>query len=266
MTLKLTLQEAIILSLEKNMIDEIVDSTLDILNTPILGSIYSGPEMRNLLEKKIRKQLESILSLSPTISAYDKLVVVKGLQTDRGENGSWNSSYYYDCFMVASDDTESYSIDLVDWRELAGLEVDHNSILNYSLPTVLASILFDMSFCGFTYEDASVNQEKFIDKMLQSLSELEAESKALEDCHCDGDTVCDYKDSNIQDCPREPSNVPTCSNESSNIPGCHHSSNQSLREMFDLEPLTDEEEMEWQEKIREETEYYKKEKKRILGH
>ena len=62
----------------------------------------------------------------------------------------------------------------MDWNDIIDYPINEKSIQIYGVVSCLAPILYDLSWYGYEYKTSTENREKFFEKLLKSVEELES--------------------------------------------------------------------------------------------
>lgn len=122
--------------------------------------------------KAIGMEIDCLLNMKHVYgpSKYE-IRVVKILEHDGDEE-----TYSFDVFAIETNtesNSEHYGIELMDWEDIVNSQVNSKSILRYGIISCVAAILYNLSFFGFDYTEATKRQK-------ETLEELEREMESLE--------------------------------------------------------------------------------------
>lgn len=62
-----------------------------------------------------------------------------------------------------TEDGETWAIEMTDWREWLGAEIDSDTLSSYHAEELIGHILWEMTFCGFTNEEILGRRKELID-------------------------------------------------------------------------------------------------------
>ena len=125
-------------------------------------------ELSNCFEKPdsvkyetFNQLLQEIENIEPD-KTYDNL-----LMTSYEEDGC----IIYDTFMFDTD-WNDWSLFLMDWNHILGLQVDDSNFKLFSLPVIAAHVLYEMSWFGYREEDMI----KYRDSLSESANDLDGKT------------------------------------------------------------------------------------------
>lgn len=103
-------------------------------------------------------------------SKYEIRVVKMLMHNDNVEN------YGFDVFLIEPNreqTCERYGVEFMDWEEVANSPVNPKSVLRYGIIPCVAAILYNLSFFGFDYTDATKRRDETMKEITQELDALE---------------------------------------------------------------------------------------------
>lgn len=120
-----------------------------------------------------------ILELYPdeekNLSGYDA-ALLELIKTETIENEGWtlhirmiedSDETYADVYMHSSWDSVPYAVDFHPWSKILGTEIAAETFENFSKLDVLCHILWEITFYGYSSEDAAKERER-LDKIKES--------------------------------------------------------------------------------------------------
>lgn len=68
-------------------------------------------------------------------------------------------------------DDDLYGLDFTDWRECLGMEIDPLTLEWCSGPEILAHVLWEITFYGYSNEEVQAKKSEFLDNLRVALGE-----------------------------------------------------------------------------------------------
>lgn len=133
----------------------------------VLKREYNLPEKAKDPYEDAIKELSILSGFGNT--SNDEMTIVVGRFEDFSESGT----LIFDVFGIIPNDNEHYSMNLEPWRNWVNYPILGKSIGIYGEAEVLAHILYEMTFYGFTEEDVGLKHKE----VLEILKESEEQEK-----------------------------------------------------------------------------------------
>ena len=167
---EMTLREA----LEKNYSDAIVKEIVKIRRSWFQDDLLLLSESEEI--EGTKKEVQELLKLKKKNKSEKgkSIAVVKRFDAHVMEqlNTVWKT--YYDAYIVDVNEGTFYGIEDMDWNDIIDYPINEKSIQIYGTVSCLASILYCLSWYGYEYKTSNENREKFFEKLLKSVEELES--------------------------------------------------------------------------------------------
>ena len=139
---------------------------------------FDTPKNRQSVKIKRRKQLiatmKEMLNIEAKINHDNMLIVIK-LKDEADDSDK--AIDIYDCFQSEKStisekqsDADRYAIDLCAWEIILGSDVCRESISQYGAGTVVATIIYEMTFVGWTKADTDKEIEN-LNKICEEIDE-----------------------------------------------------------------------------------------------
>ncbi len=132
--------------------DLILDTNLDTVISRLL-TIY--PEAFEEGHREAFKELIEIASATPVLAYTGNIVITRIDDED----------IWYDVYMISNDkDDIRYSIDFMDWQEAVTLSIDQGVLDSFTTTDIMAHILHELTFTGFSRNEVITNKENMLGK------------------------------------------------------------------------------------------------------
>lgn len=166
----MTLKEALNIILKEEKSEALLQWIID---------AYYTDKLENFNLQKVKEvylsMVKELLGLESVKTEYTDIVCIRSLDYD--VNNDYSKILYhstYDCFVLENNDTKNhYGLIDIDWKELIETPIKDTCITRYGLFPVLGTILYNMTWYGFTYETCKKRQADFEKKLSEILEEAE---------------------------------------------------------------------------------------------
>lgn len=99
--------------------------------------------------------------------AYQELQGLESIPNDMTicvcEEKDIDGTVYAHVFGKTKDDPDNWCLMITDWREWLGMNIDKESLVNYSSTELLVHILFEMTWRGYSNEEIGKARKKLDD-------------------------------------------------------------------------------------------------------
>lgn len=116
-----------------------------------------------------KKVFNDLRTLTPSKGKLKKLVIITVDDEDDGtfSDGPWVDVYAQDCKTKNTyhkDNLERFALDFTKWEELLPLEIDEDSMKNFSEEKIISHLLWNITFYGFYQEQIKEKLDEIMDR------------------------------------------------------------------------------------------------------